>query len=190
MILIFCYNFFKEGGIDYNSLSKTRPKCIHFFSSDNHYSFCIKRDRAVGHCKTYWHKRRGGKLLTLYIKKKTFALSIVMKISLSSMTMIRAHLPSSRNHYSEKRKWKMKIQYVKGLLAMSLSHDILSNFYLSSWVSWIDFIHYIFRPFLLNSLPYENVIYRNQSLLCSICSSGTPFIKRIKKTVQNSSSNY
>lgn len=64
---------------------------------------------------------------------------------------------------------------------MSLLHDILSNFYLSSWVSWIVFIHYIFRPFLLNSLPYENVIYRNQSLLCSICSSGTPFIKRIKK---------
>lgn len=75
----------------------------------------------------------------------------------------------------------MKIQYVKGLLAMSLSHDILSNFYLSSLVSWIVFIHYIFRPFLLNSLPDENVIYRNQSLLCSICSSGTPFIKRIKK---------
>lgn len=103
LIFIFCYNSFKEGGIDYNSLSKTRPKCIHFFSSDNHYSFCIKRDRAVGHCKTCWHKRRGGKLLTLYIKKKTFALSIVMKISLSSMTMIIAHLPSSRNHYQKKK---------------------------------------------------------------------------------------
>lgn len=120
-------------------------------------------------------------LLALYIKKKTFALSIVMKITLSSMTMIIAHLPSSRNHYLEKRKWKMKIQYDKGLQGMSLSHDILSKFYLSSCVSWIVFIHYIFRSFLLNSLPYENVIYRDQSLLYSICSSGTPYIKRVKK---------
>lgn len=104
-----------------------------------------------------------------------------MKITLSSMTMIIAYLPSSRNHFLEKRKWKMKIQYVKGLLAMSLSHDILSKFYLSSWVSWIVFIPYTFRSFLLNSLPYENVIYRDQSLLYSICSSGTPYIKRVKK---------
>lgn len=75
----------------------------------------------------------------------------------------------------------MKIQYDKGLLGMSLSHDILSKFYLSSWVSWIVFSHYVFRSFLLNSLPYENVIYRDQLLLYSICSSGTPYIKRVKK---------